>query len=123
MVLSLFYDDAVVYLPGPNFRSNVTAATGVNGPRFIELSDIDADGDMDLFVPTYNGHEFRWYRNDGAGVFALSQTWASVNCCCQSDGLNVIALFPSAQLLGCITNSARHAAMNSFAEELERMVI
>lgn len=45
-----------------------------SAPHDIALVDINADGDLDLLVSSKDSNSLRVYSNDGAGVFANTQT-------------------------------------------------
>ncbi len=47
----------------------IAPVTDVSSSRNVSWTDIDADGDVDLYVANENGEKEQLYRNDGAGVF------------------------------------------------------
>jgi len=52
----------------PDFiNADIASDSGV-GPRQPEAADIDGDGDVDIFIPQYQGNNLIWY-NDGAANF------------------------------------------------------
>lgn len=47
----------------------IAPVTDVSSSRNVSWTDIDDDGDVDLYVANENGEKEQLYRNDGAGVF------------------------------------------------------
>ncbi len=52
--------------PGDDFSWNLsTLSSAVDGPRAVALGDLDADGDLDVTVASYNDDSVSWLENDG----------------------------------------------------------
>jgi hypothetical protein len=72
----LFHND------GGNFFTKITAGAMVNDisdSRSVNWTDIDGDGDLDLFVSNESSTNEAMYRNDGGGTFTKITTGALVN--------------------------------------------
>lgn len=62
--------------------SQQIAGSGINGPNYFSVNDIDGDGDMDIvasaydiYFPDFSGNYIAWYENtDGKGNFGPKQT-------------------------------------------------
>ncbi len=53
-----------------NFTTHIIAdATTVDGPRGIDLHDLDRDGDMDILCTLLGDDSFNWFENDGSESF------------------------------------------------------
>jgi len=56
-----------------------------NGLIFLtDLSDFDGDGDIDLLIGGANQADLRWHKNDGNGLFTLTQVFESGILECKS---------------------------------------
>jgi enediyne biosynthesis protein E4 len=69
----LFHND------GNNAFTKITSGDVVNDvfdSRSVNWTDIDSDGDLDLFVTNESGQNENIYRNDGAGIFTKLTTGA-----------------------------------------------
>ncbi|CAN5441269.1 hypothetical protein BH11BAC1_BH11BAC1_10360 [soil metagenome] len=72
----LFHND------GGNVFTKITLGTMVNdisNSRSVNWTDIDSDGDLDLFVSNEGGQNEEMYRNDGGGVFTKQTNGPLVN--------------------------------------------
>lgn len=55
-------------MPDSNLWGLVTVATGLDGPRGVDLGDFDDDGDLDIVVVVRNDNHILWFENDGTGI-------------------------------------------------------
>ncbi|MEO8087980.1 MAG: FG-GAP-like repeat-containing protein, partial [Bacteroidota bacterium] len=72
----LFHNDG-----GNAFTKIITGSmvNDVSDSRSVNWTDIDSDGDLDLFVSNESGQNEEMYRNDGGGVFTKQIIGALVN--------------------------------------------
>jgi len=68
VVASAYYGDFIrIMLQAGTAWSPAFTITGLNGPRGIDLGDIDGDGDLDIVGAIRNDNDILWFENDGNG--------------------------------------------------------
>ena len=63
---------ALVHSAAAQFASPQIVPAGGEGPRHLQLDDLDGDGDLDLLTSSHDG-QIRWNENLGAGVFSAQE--------------------------------------------------
>jgi hypothetical protein len=72
----VWYANEIAVWGGFDLRRIVTAST--DGPTAVASDDLDADGDLDLIVVSFDDDTVAWYENeDGLGTFGAAQPIAA----------------------------------------------